>query len=410
MEKELYDLLNKQGEAALAKELKFDDITLDDFIAKHKDELLAVPGYIDLMQPKESKAPLGMTEEQKAAYFYDDPEGLKNYEQKMQQVGSDLSDRQKLAEEYKRGKEWSMKVGPFELANEQARHQYEMGNTKQAVANEIAGKVAGVLDFAPYPLSIGGPLIRTTQKWAADEPVATGETGVDWVTGVIPFGKYAREGYQAIRGLAGKAGSVFDKTALGESAKKTADAMDKALLRKEAAQKASKAAETVGAKSVYSVEDIAKIAADVPELRGPLMEFWKSPQTANDLAKLRKTADDIMIAKRGKINPTDTKISPNVPRDKVLDEVLDASIDAANISKSGKALVNIAGTAGIGAVRKTPRYVPEGSQRRSEQQKEYDKAIQATIDLYKRQWQAGFKPNEGFELEAYNAWVAGGKK
>lgn len=69
--------------------------------------------------------------------------------------------------------------------NEYARKHYIQGNPKQSVVNEIAGKAAGALDWVPL-WSIAGPTIRTTQKWAADEPVLTPGTAADFAGGIIP--------------------------------------------------------------------------------------------------------------------------------------------------------------------------------------------------------------------------------
>lgn len=88
------------------------------------------------------------------------------------------------------------------LANEYARKHYIQGNPNQAVVNEIAGKTAAASDFAPLPFSLAGPLIRTTQKWAADEPVLTGGTAADFAGSIIPdvAEKPARMAFQFLKG------------------------------------------------------------------------------------------------------------------------------------------------------------------------------------------------------------------
>lgn len=72
------------------------------------------------------------------------------------------------------------------LANEYAREHYIKGHPVQAAINEVAGKVAAASDFAPFPFSLAGPAIRTTQKLAADKPVLTLSTGLDVAGSIIP--------------------------------------------------------------------------------------------------------------------------------------------------------------------------------------------------------------------------------
>lgn len=86
---------------------------------------------------------------------------------------------------------WSLKlpkgtpiVGGSELANPYAQKHAGRGEYTQAAINEIAGKTAGALDYVPG-FSIASPIIRTAQKWAADEPVATSETALDLGLGIV---------------------------------------------------------------------------------------------------------------------------------------------------------------------------------------------------------------------------------
>lgn len=84
----------------------------------------------------------------------------------------------KNRQEAERAKESSYFNSP--IANEYARKHYIQGNPGKAYANEIAGKVAGVSDFLPWPFSYGGPAIRSAQKWYADEDVLTPGTIADF--------------------------------------------------------------------------------------------------------------------------------------------------------------------------------------------------------------------------------------
>lgn len=73
------------------------------------------------------------------------------------------------------------------IANEYAKKHYIKGHPNQAIVNEIAGKIAAGADFLPFPYSLGGPAIRSTQKWAADEPVLNAHTALDWGAGSLGF-------------------------------------------------------------------------------------------------------------------------------------------------------------------------------------------------------------------------------
>lgn len=107
-----------------------------------------------------------------------------------------LEKAEDTAQKYEKQVGWSLKlpkgtpiVGGSELANPYAQKHAGRGEYTQAAINEIAGKTAGALDYVPG-FSIASPIIRTAQKWAADEPVLTGETALDLGFGLVgPFTK-----------------------------------------------------------------------------------------------------------------------------------------------------------------------------------------------------------------------------
>lgn len=88
--------------------------------------------------------------------------------------------------ESERAKEYDDSYYNKYLGNEYAREHYIKGHPIQAKINEVAGKAAAAADFLPAPLSLGGPLIRTTQKWAADKDVGTSGTAFDFAGALIP--------------------------------------------------------------------------------------------------------------------------------------------------------------------------------------------------------------------------------
>lgn len=72
------------------------------------------------------------------------------------------------------------------LANEYAKEAYIKGNDNAALAHEVAGKAAAAADFAPFPASLAGPVIRTGQKIAAGKDVLTPGTVADFAGSFIP--------------------------------------------------------------------------------------------------------------------------------------------------------------------------------------------------------------------------------
>lgn len=119
-------------------------------------------------------------------------EGLKAYYNRRKAVSEAMDkfneDRYKdLSNEYgqiERSKDDSYYNSP--VANEYAREAYIKGNPQMAAYNEVVGKVAGASDFAPFPLSLLGPGLRTVQKAYADKDVIAPGTLADFGGAIIP--------------------------------------------------------------------------------------------------------------------------------------------------------------------------------------------------------------------------------
>lgn len=93
-------------------------------------------------------------------------------------------DKSNKYEQIERSKDDSYYNSP--LANEYAREAYIKGNPQMAAYHEAVGKVAGASDFAPFPLSLLGPGLRTVQKAYADKDVVTPGTLADFGGAIIP--------------------------------------------------------------------------------------------------------------------------------------------------------------------------------------------------------------------------------
>lgn len=122
-----------------------------------------------------------ITEEQLKAYY-------KFRKEQSDAIAKFNEDRYKDAsDEYsniQRSKDDSYYNSP--IANEYAREAYIKGNKGDALLHEIAGKAAGVSDFAPFPVSLAGPILRTAQKAYADKPVLNAGTVADFAGAIIP--------------------------------------------------------------------------------------------------------------------------------------------------------------------------------------------------------------------------------
>lgn len=224
---ELIKVLTKANATAYIDDLYDESYTVDDFIKDHPEYNKTVRGFREFAsKDREINAPHNMTPEEANEYFEGNKKKIDQYFTQESKVQEKIEDKNKLAEEYVKGQEWSLKlpagtpfVGGMELANPYAAKHASKGETGQAVTNEIAGKAAGILDFVPV-FGLGAPAIRTMQKWAADEPVLTGETAVDWGLGAlgaikkIPGVRGAAEGL--VKKFSGKLGSETTKSATGE--------------------------------------------------------------------------------------------------------------------------------------------------------------------------------------------------
>ena len=100
------------------------------------------------------------------------------------EMANRYKDKSNEYEQIERSKDESYYNSP--LANEYAREAYIKGNPQMAAYHEAVGKVAVASDFAPFPLSLLGPGLRTVQKAYADKDVITPGTLADFGGAIIP--------------------------------------------------------------------------------------------------------------------------------------------------------------------------------------------------------------------------------
>lgn len=116
------------------------------------------------------------------------------------------------------------------LANEYAREAYIKGNPQMAAYHETVGKVAGASDFAPFPLSLLGPGLRTVQKAYADKDVITPGTLADFAGAVIPdfAEKPARMAYEYGKSAIERFVPKFGDSKIGKAIEARVNAADAA--------------------------------------------------------------------------------------------------------------------------------------------------------------------------------------
>lgn len=182
----------------------------------------------------------------------------------------------KQRREGERAKDKSYYTSP--LANEYARKAYIQGDKDLAGKQEFLGKTAAVSDFAPFPVSLMGPIIRTSQKYHAGDDVWNMGTLADFGGAVIPdiIEKPAKVGLQLLKG---KAGRVISKAT---PVKKAEENLERRFAKEEfeAGQKA--AAEQ---KALMDV-DISKVPDTDLATRYDLI---KDPNVKQKLADVRQT-------------------------------------------------------------------------------------------------------------------------
>ena len=117
-----------------------------------------------------------------------------------------------------------------QLANEYAREAYIKGNPTAAIVNELAGKAAVASDFAPFPWSIAGPVIRTGQKAYAGKDWLTPGTLADIGGAIIPdfAEKPARMAYEYGKSAIERFAPKFGDSKIGKAIEARVNAADAA--------------------------------------------------------------------------------------------------------------------------------------------------------------------------------------
>lgn len=197
-----------------------------------------------------------------------------------------------ISDEYNKAKR-AKEDGYFNtpLANEYAREQYLKGNKTAAYINEGVGKLAGASDFAPFPISLIGPIARTGQRIYSDQPLSVSDIALDIGGSFIPdiAEKPAKLAWQSLK--QGKLRNIFDSKRMKQIENRIKAADDDA---------AKWAAEDIKLTSDLNLEDlnyeqITELYNKIktPEIKKALADYWKARLAKEESRNFNELATEI---------------------------------------------------------------------------------------------------------------------
>ena len=439
----LLKVLDENGMFAEYDDLYRDDVTVRDWVSRHED---LVRSNRAIAQAVQADAPHNVKE----GYFKDKDE-QRQYDAGEKKYNEELVKKQQLADEYKRSTDdsyFNTEIGPIQLANEYARKQHIKGNDKLAALNEAAAKAAFATDFAPFPVSLIGPTIRYAQRAGnEDEWVPDAATIADFGTSLLgPMKGAAKAGYEGVKHLAGPlVGRVFN-TKLGKNVEKGLEAIDAREASKIAAAKRRDVLKKIDEfssdfnRGVYTEDQALEFARSIeneyPELASKLREHVKAlaanRQASDKLASVKasassntediakREADDILTSKKLPEAKENARVELKEAQSDAADAVykndvyfdpegnlvfpvkdLKEQYDLYKAAKNGTKLAKVVQAASKPATKAGFIRTYNDDTDYKKYEKDYNQAIEYIIQSNKRQWNAGFKPHAGIELEAW---------
>lgn len=184
------------------------------------------------------------------------------------------------------------------FGDQYARKAYLQGDDQLADLQSKTGSFAAATDWAPFPISLAGPILRTVQKQWAEEPIMTKGTAIDFGLGVIPdfIEKPVKTAWNAGKRFLGRFGKVADQTPLAKDIERE--------LERESAEKASREAADkafdVMEKDLDALSDKELVElfqqTDNPVLKAKIDQYAKARANANAkraTAQMPEVADDL---------------------------------------------------------------------------------------------------------------------
>ena len=415
IDEEKLEKLLEDNYGSLYRELQF--MPLDEFVSKYKNELIGVPGFLDLYNQSVS-APHGMSEEQIDSYFDKDSDKdlyrrteqayqkeLKSKEPDIKAYDPEKERRRKLVEEYQHDY-WLLPPAGDWLANKIADLAISPA-TKDAIINQkstpeiitrgLSDIVAAGLDAYPGGGIVGkgisylaGPTVRSINR-------ATSDTESDISDYIKDYGTNFVLG-EGIRGLAGikdlgPVQKLLDKIPLN----KWYDIVKMfggSKLRNLPKPKPGEATEDFLARIPMSDRELYIDAAKQAYVE-TAKETMGAGLTEAERKQLANNAAEQAIMDAGQVETN------NMAKDLVGHNFDKKWLEA----NKGKAM-----TGGLygGAVETTEKslarkLLPKEDNTKERKQKR-DAALDYIIKENERMWKAGFRPNAGIELEAWKKW------
>ena len=403
IDEEKLEQLLEDNYGELYKELQF--MPVDEFVAKNKDKLKAVPGFLDLYSVT-SNAPHGMTDVEIESYFDKDSDKA-NYRQSEAEYQKQLAEktkeaegfdpdrarRKKLIDEYQHSYFGMDTSNPINKGLNFIADAVISPGTKQAIIeDEPTWKIGlrGASDIAAVGADaipgIGGyvigPTIRGANRLTNDDLEGAGsDIALDYGGNVI-LG-------QGIRGLAG----VQDLGPVQRLLSKIPFERWSEIFRGVWGPKGPKMPNKTGNAFDY-------INSLPPETREQIIDA-----ATEELAKQTSSYDKKILNKE-----LEEEIAKTVDADArqyVKDRAkanLNQDWSRANLGKAlgGMTAEDAIRTFEKGSARAGNKYLRSGSE--DPKQKKYDTALDYIIKENERMWKAGFRPHAGIELEAWKKW------
>jgi hypothetical protein len=197
----------------------------------------------------------------------------------------------KNRQEAERAKESSYFNSP--IANEYARKHYIQGNPGKAYVNEVAGKVAGISDFLPWPFSYGGPAIRSAQKWYADEDVLTRGTAADFIGASLGGLSKIPGVNEIVKGTTGKIANILTRSK-NPTAKQIANVVNKKAIAEE---------EAIAKREIANLNQIGNLDNLTQDELYKLYNSTDDPVIKASIEKVHKARQELEFARERQGHP-----------------------------------------------------------------------------------------------------------
>lgn len=415
IDEEKLEKLLEDNYGNLYAELQF--MPVDEFIAKNKDELMGVPGFLDLYN-QSMNAPHGMTPEQIDSYFDTDAEKdayrkyeaeyqkqLKDKEKDIAEYDPEKERRRQLVNEYKHDYKLLPPAGDW-LANKLAdlvispatkEAIVEQKSTPEIMTRGASDIVAAGLDAYPGAGLVGkgisylaGPTIRSINRATSDKDFEFADYAKDYGTNAV-----LGEGIRGLAGIKdlGPIQKVLDKIPLNkwyEMVKAAAGSKIRKLTLPKEGEEIGDFLNRIPMSERDLYLDIAA-KADVDAVE----EAAKKGVSYDAMKEMEKAGTRRAVL--------------NKQSEETLEGAKDLYKNAWNTNwlKGHPIKATVGGTYGGGTqaveegiARKALE--PEGNAKERKQKR--DSALDYIIKENERMWKAGFKPNGGIELQAWRKW------